>query len=118
MFGEFDNVRMSTTEHQKLLCRFGETVTADYIERLSGWLKDNPRKKSASHYARILAWLRKDRTIERAVPMPAAPLIEAAELAERAKILMNVRKREGLNSSFEDCRAAIMRMDRERGLVS
>lgn len=96
--GEFGNVHLSQEEHLKLLTRFGADVTKDYIERLSCWLK-NTRKRRNSHYACILTWIRKDRTIfiTSADPEPTRlPLIEEAELRHRAEIMQNVRKREGM----------------------
>lgn len=88
-----------------------------YIEKLSCWRKDNPRKaKGASDYARLLNWLRKDVTIERATPKPA-PIIEEAEQNHRAEILFRTRLREGWSpNSLELCRKAIKELDAERGL--
>ena len=62
MLGEFLNVDLTDEEQYKLRSRFGDPVTDDYIERLSCWLK-NTRKRRSSHYACILTWIRKDRTI-------------------------------------------------------
>lgn len=101
--GEFGNVQLSEAEHIKLLTRFGASVTAEYIEKLSCWFADHPRKAKASrsHYARILSWIRKDRTIELATPQPTAPLIEEAELRERATIIHEIRMNE-LNAWISD----------------
>lgn len=114
--GEFNNVILSEEQHIRLLTRFGPSVTKDYIDRLSGWFADHPRKAKASrsHYARILAWVRKDRTLE-AYNEPindsgkeSAPLIEEAELRERAEIMFSIRMNE-LNAWIADAQKHVCR---------
>lgn len=55
---EFEKVRLSDSEYEKLIERLGKDVTEDYIDRLDGWLAEGHRKKS--HYATILNWWRRD----------------------------------------------------------
>ncbi len=57
-YGEFGLVRLTDDEYGKLAERLGKSSTADYIQRLDGWLAEGNRKKN--HYATILNWWRKD----------------------------------------------------------
>jgi hypothetical protein len=57
VYGEF--VRLTEEEHQKLLERLGQALTADYIERLNNYI-GSKGKKYKSHYHTILSWVRKD----------------------------------------------------------
>lgn len=57
-FGEFENVRLSTDELQKLKSKLG-AETESYIERLSSYIASSG-KKYKSHYATILSWTQKD----------------------------------------------------------
>lgn len=57
VYGEF--VRLTEDEHQKLLERLGQALTADYIERLDNYI-GSKGKKYKSHYHTILTWARKD----------------------------------------------------------
>ena len=59
IYGEFQNVKLTNEEYQKLIKRFGEQSTKDRIENLSGYLASKG-KKYANHYATILAWERKN----------------------------------------------------------
>lgn len=58
-YGEFKNVKLSEEEHQKLIDKFGDKTTFDWIEKLSSWLKSNGKSKK-DHYATILSWDRRD----------------------------------------------------------
>ena len=63
LYGEFLNVRLTDSEHQKLTNRYGEKIRDEYIERLSGYLKQKgPKYKD--HYATILNWCRRDKVNE------------------------------------------------------
>lgn len=55
---DFKNVKLTDDEYGKLVQRLGKDSTADYIDRLDGWLAEGHRKKN--HYATILNWWRKD----------------------------------------------------------
>ncbi|HDZ76661.1 MAG TPA: hypothetical protein ENH41_01085 [Candidatus Omnitrophica bacterium] len=59
-----DYVLLTSTEHQKLIKRFGKSYTEDYIERLNNYIGrigvKTADKKNKSHYHTILSWLRKD----------------------------------------------------------
>lgn len=57
--GEFRNVLLTTEEHDKLVAKFGSSVTADFIERVSRYVESKGRKYR-SHYATILEWAEKD----------------------------------------------------------
>lgn len=59
IYGEFQNVRLTEIEHQKLIDKFGDKTTFDWIEKLSSWLKSNGKSKK-DHYATILSWDRRD----------------------------------------------------------
>lgn len=59
VFGEFQNVYLSSDEYDKLVKRLGEDSAKDLIERLGAYMKSR-RKKYDSHYATILNWARDD----------------------------------------------------------
>lgn len=61
VFGEFQLVRLTADEHDKLKTRLNGH-TDDYINRLDRWGKQDPRKfaKRKSHYATILTWYDRD----------------------------------------------------------
>ncbi len=59
VFGEFQNVYLSSDEYDKLVKRLGEDSARDLIERLGAYMKSR-RKKYDSHYATILNWARDD----------------------------------------------------------
>jgi uncharacterized protein YneF (UPF0154 family) len=61
-FGEAGKVKMTAEEYDKLTARFGEQVTADYIERLDGYCVNSPKKaaKYNSHYRTVLSWWHRD----------------------------------------------------------
>lgn len=58
-YGEFQNVLLTEVERGKLVKKFGETVTDDFIERVSRYV-ESKGKKYKSHYATILEWADKD----------------------------------------------------------
>ena len=58
-FGEFQNVLLIDEEYQKLKGRLNSRHD-EYIERLSGYLKQTGKRKYKDHYATILNWHRKD----------------------------------------------------------
>lgn len=58
-YGEFQNVRLTQEEHQKLVTTYGDQVTRKYIESLGGWLAQS-NKHYKSHYATIRNWCRRD----------------------------------------------------------
>ncbi|MCK9327223.1 MAG: replication protein [Bacteroidales bacterium] len=57
IYGEFQNVRLTADEYQKLSTRLNEFEKR--IEDLSAYI-ESTGKKYKSHYATILAWARKD----------------------------------------------------------
>ena len=57
--GEFQNVLLTADEYSKLITKYGETPTADLIERLSRYV-ESAGKKYRSHYATILEWESRD----------------------------------------------------------
>lgn len=54
-FGEFENVKLTEAEHEKLIERFGAAGTENWIHKLSSW-KESKGKKTKSDYATILNW--------------------------------------------------------------
>lgn len=64
-YGDFQNVKLSDDEYQKLIEQFGESGTAEKITNLSLYLKSKGDKYK-SHYATILSWSRKDGKKEQA----------------------------------------------------
>lgn len=59
ILGEFENVKLSNIELEKLNENYGETKTNEMIEKVSAYVKQTG-KKYKSHYATILTWIRKD----------------------------------------------------------
>ena len=59
VYGEFQNVLLTSEEYGKLISKFGEPLTKEKIERLSVAIASKGYKYS-SHYATILSWDRKD----------------------------------------------------------
>ena len=57
--GQFQNVKLTQEEHQKLKERFGESKTQKRIEALSEYISSKGKKYN-SHYATILSWARRD----------------------------------------------------------
>lgn len=57
--GEFENVKITQVELDKLNNRWKSEQVASMIENLSGYLV-NTRKKYNNHYAVLLNWLKKD----------------------------------------------------------
>lgn len=60
VFGEFQNVKMTEEEFDKLSQRFGPKRTQDMIENLSQYLKSKGAKYK-SHYATLLNWARREK---------------------------------------------------------
>ncbi len=58
-YGKFQNVSLTSEEHNKLLTLLEDKGVKDIIERLSGYIASTG-KKYTSHYATILNWNRKD----------------------------------------------------------
>ena len=57
LYGEFENVKLSDAELEKLKARTPQAAT--YIEKLSSYIASTG-KKYKSHYATLLNWIRKD----------------------------------------------------------
>lgn len=57
--GELENVFLSSEEYQKLVTKYGPKTTEKYIDKLSLYM-DSAGKGYKSHYATILAWMRRD----------------------------------------------------------
>ncbi len=61
-YGEFENVKLSHDEYKKLISKYSQVKTNDYIERLSGHI-ESKGKRYKSHYATILNWIRRDEDV-------------------------------------------------------
>lgn len=60
-YGEFQNVKLTESEYQKLNENLGEASAAEYIDRLGEYMKSKG-KRYKSHYATILNWHRRNGT--------------------------------------------------------
>lgn len=71
IYGE--HVLLTDDEYQKLIERFGELGTTDYIERMNLYAESKPKKfkEYKSHYATLLNWNRMAK--ERGEDIPSAP---------------------------------------------
>lgn len=88
------NVRLSERERGWLVEKYGEEATAAKIEDLSHYL-NKKRTRYKSHFWVLRDWMRRDKTIALATPPKLlAPLLEEAELRERAEILHSIRAHE------------------------
>lgn len=58
--GEFSNVFLSDDEQETLFKRYGDTNTAEYIDRLSNYLNEHPEKNYKNHKATIEKWIKED----------------------------------------------------------
>jgi len=59
-YGKLENVKLSEDEYSKLIAEYGIDTANDYIDRLSIWMPNAPRKVK-SCYATLLNWLRRDK---------------------------------------------------------
>ncbi len=59
MYGEFENVRLTDSQLDKLNTRFPPEQVQQEIEALSGYMRSKG-KRYADHYATLLNWLRRD----------------------------------------------------------
>lgn len=60
-FGEEGLVMLTLAEHEKLLVKLGERMTAEYVSRLENYI-GSKGKRYASHYHTILSWTRNPST--------------------------------------------------------
>ena len=58
--GRYGNVYMTESQYNELKEKFGESITDDYVERLSKYIADSG-KKYASHYNTIQTWIQEDK---------------------------------------------------------
>lgn len=68
IYGQFENVTLTATEHSKLVERFGLAGAEQRIQNLSEYIASKG-KRYKSHYATILTWAR----MSGDVPQPAGP---------------------------------------------
>ena len=59
IYGEFQNVKLTKEEYEKLVIKFGDVIAKEKIEILSSG-KESKGYKYSSDYAAILTWSRKD----------------------------------------------------------
>lgn len=76
--GEFMNVLLSAEEQSKLAERYGNKVTDEYVNKLSGYMKSKGVKYK-DHYATILNWIRKDNVPEKTATATGGDLMARAE---------------------------------------
>ena len=71
-FGEFQNVLLTTEEHDKLANEFGLETTKCVLEELSGYIVEHPRKYT-NHYLTLRNWLLKRREEKKPQPIHCPP---------------------------------------------
>jgi predicted phage replisome organizer len=64
IYGEFENVKLSEEEYNKLITKYNEKDILSKIEDLSIYITNNP-KKYKDHYATMLNWIRRDNIKEK-----------------------------------------------------
>jgi hypothetical protein len=57
-YSEFNNVKLTDEEHQKLIDKIGDKNTGLLIEELGGYIAST-NKRYSSHYATLLGWWRR-----------------------------------------------------------
>lgn len=62
--GKYNNVILTDEQHNALLKSVGESLTSEYIERLSKYLADHPEKTYADHEDTIRSWINEDGATE------------------------------------------------------
>lgn len=77
-YGEFENVKLTDAEVDKLCARWSWPQVQQEIEALSGYMKSKG-KRYADHYATLLNWLKRDHP-EGAQPGQTTVLVEEAWL--------------------------------------
>ena len=65
-YGEYEHVRLTDEQYNRLVSDFGETITADYIKRCDEYIQQTG-KKYKDHSLTIRNWIGKDRA---AKPQP------------------------------------------------
>jgi uncharacterized protein YktA (UPF0223 family) len=83
IYGEFQNVLLSSEEYKKLTDKFGESTTKSKIEILSSGIASKGYKYK-SHYATILSWDRMDE--KRSKPNNTKQFINSEEHVPGLKI--------------------------------
>jgi len=73
LLGEFKNIQLTQEEYDKLVVRFGETITKDKIEELSIGI-ESKGYKCKSHYATILSWDRLKEKRNKPLIKPESPI--------------------------------------------
>jgi predicted phage replisome organizer len=73
-FGEFQNVLLTTEEHDKLANEFGLETTKCVLEELSGYLVEHPRKYT-NHYLTLRNWLLKRREVKAVARPQPQPIV-------------------------------------------
>lgn len=94
IYGEFEKVKLTKTEFEKLKDRLGNTLTLKYINDLDNYIASKGKKYN-SHYATILNWYRRDNK-DKNLPEWFGKEIERAEITEEEK-----REMEAMLSEFQ-----------------
>ena len=103
--GEFNNVLLTSLEYSKLK----ERNLLSYIDTLSIYLENNPKKKYRSHYATILSWSRKDeKTGKKPVRKEVVP-----EWLDKGKDVVSVEQYDVENNGKDSWKAEAERLKRE-----
>ena len=67
-YGEMKNVLLTDEEKQKLIDKYGRSAAKDYVDKLSLYISSKS-KRYKSHYATILAWMRRDGVVVEKKPV-------------------------------------------------
>jgi len=67
-YGEMKNVLLTDEEKQKLIDKYGRSAAKDYVDKLSLHISSKS-KRYKSHYATILAWMRRDGVVVEKKPV-------------------------------------------------
>ena len=103
--GEFNNVLLTQSEFSKLK----ERNLLSYIDTLSIYLENNPKKKYRSHYATILSWSRKDeKTNKKPIRKEVVP-----EWLDKSRNVVSVKQYNVENEEGNSWKAEAERLKRE-----
>lgn len=91
-YGEFQNVKLTDEEYEKLEKRLGQRACKLYIDKLDLYIEQFGKDKYKSHYATLLNWYRRDS--EKGTPRKTSSDISRAPSYD-----LKAKRRETLNNT-------------------
>lgn len=91
-YGEFQNVKLTDEEYEKLEKRLGQRACKLYIDKLDLYIEQFGKDKYKSHYATMLNWYRRDRE-------KGAPRKTSSDISRAPSYNLEAKRRETLNNT-------------------